>query len=756
METEKRLNRRQFLRISAMTAAGTVVVACSSQPPSQQAGVTAAPGGTTAPVVTSAPSNAATTSAPETAATSAPVATEASAATTTAPEATASATDTTATTAPMTDATSAPIAVPTTFGESPSLTEQVKAGKLPPVEERLPKTPYVVPHKWVTPGKYGGTMQWSTASTWGLGHYIQESMYGHSPLRFLRDGLEIGPGLAEQWENSDDFKTWTLHFREGLKWSDGQPWTVEDILYWWNDMVNNSEYADEANLPDDFRSGSGKPAQLKKVDDFTLQIIFDVPSPVFGDRAATWVKCGIGPRWMAPSHYLKQYHPKYNKAVKDYKDHGAKMDFTSNPDCPTMTGWHLTEYVAGQRTIWERNPYYWVVDKQGNQLPYIDHIYVTGFQDNEVEKIAIMAGKVDYVHGGFGSVDLQDIALLNQAKDQSKLELLLWDSGSGTGSIFFFNYDYKDEKMRTLIREPKFRQALSLAFNRQEVLKSIYFNRGELTTGTYSPKSIEYLVNDEGKKVYAQWRDSFVKYDPEQAKQLLDGIGVKMGADGKRTMPDGSPLKISLDYHADTGKEHIRKNEFLTRDWQAIGVDTTMNPVPPSAVDGPWSSGTLMSKTDWEASDGPNHLDNPTWLVPIEVSRWAPLEGQYYSVRGTPKEGEEKDVDPYERKPPRLEPEPGGPIERMWKLYDQAKVETDTMKRYKMVWDIIKIHAEEGPFYMGVVANYPRITLVKEGLKNVPRREDLALGGYVNTWIHPTPSAYDPEAYYWDNPEQHS
>ena len=102
--------------------------------------------------------------------------------------------------------------------------------------------------------------------------------------------------------------------------------------------------------------------------------------------------------------------------------------------------------------------------------------------------------------------------------------------------------------MRELIRNKTFRKALSHAYNRAQVQKDFFFNPGELTTGTYSPKAIEYNINDEGKAVYAECRDSAVKYDPEMAKQLLDEIGVKAGADGKRTMPDGSPLQLTLDY----------------------------------------------------------------------------------------------------------------------------------------------------------------------------------------------------------------
>jgi peptide/nickel transport system substrate-binding protein len=413
------------------------------------------------------------------------------------------------------------------------------------------------------------------------------------------------------------------------------------------------------------------------------------------------------------------------------------------------------EYTAGQRSVWERNPYYWCVDKDGNQLPYIDKVVVTGVQDPEVRKLQILSGQVDYVHGAFLGLILADVQAIKGQQAQHKLETLLWDSGSGTGSIFFFNYDYAEPKTRELLRNPKFRQALSYAYNRENARKSIYFNSGEVTTGTLSPKGVNFNINDEGKQMFQQWRDSYVKYDPEQAKTMLDELGVKVGAGGKRTLPDGSPLEIFIDYQADAPREHVKKNELLVKDWQAIGLAARLNPVPPGGFEDQWKIGKLMSKSAWEVGDNSPML-YPGWVVPVSTEHWAPLHGQQYLLRGTPKEKEELDKDPYQRQPPRVEAEPGGPIDRLWKVFDQARVEADLMKRIQLEWEIMKIHIQEGPFLMGVVANYPQLVLHHQEMRNVPKREELAQNGWVNTWIHPTPAVYDPEAYYWENPEQHT
>jgi peptide/nickel transport system substrate-binding protein len=191
-------------------------------------------------------------------------------------------------------------------------------------------------------------------------------------------------------------------------------------------------------------------------------------------------------------------------------------------------------------------------------------------------------------------------------------------------------------------------------------------------------------------------------------------------------------------------------------DLKAIGITITSNPVPPQAFADQWNNGKLMIHSAWEVGDGPNHLVYPQWLVPLEPTRWAPLEGQWYAQLGTDTNTKQLDKSPWSRTPPRMEPEKGGPIQKMWDIYNASKVEPDFNKRNQQVWDIIKIHVSDGPFFMGSVANYPQVMIIKTDLKNVPRKENLAQGGMVNPWIHPTPAVYDPECYFWDNPDQHN
>ncbi len=649
---------------------------------------------------------------------------------------------------------------PRTFAEAPALATQVKAKQLPPVKDRLPAHPYVVPHRWVGAGKYGGTLRMLTSDTTSVTH--KEYMYGHSILRWLNDGRDVGPGLAESWETNDEATEWTFHFRSGLRWSDGKPWSTKDIMFWWQDMVLNEDHPESP--PDEAKSSNGTLMKLTAPDDDTLVMTYDSPAPLTPFHLARWVNGGVGPAWMAPKHYLAQFHPTYNKQVgKDWAtergDFDAKRDWAINADCPTMTGWRLATYREGTNLTLERNPYYWCVDAQGHQLPFIDTLELAAVEDPEVAKLQMREGKVDYVHGPFASLTLRDVSGLKQSAKRSALDVVLWDGGSGTGSIFFFDYDYREPAVRELIRKPAFRQALSLAVDRDEMQKALYFGTGTQTTGTYSPKALDFTVDAQARSAYASWRDSYRKHDPAKAKTMLDDLGVvDADGDGVRELPGGGRLVVRLDYPADASEEHLQKNNLLVRDWKAIGIEAKQNPVPPAAWAVQWQAGELMSTTAWENGGGIHEiLVEPQVLVPLSgfADWWAPMHANFHALRGTPEAQKVKGTDPYKRTPPSIEPEPGGPIERLWDLHDRAKAEPDAVRRYKLVWEMVKIHVEDGPFFMGTVANTPYPMLFHRDLRNFPKAENLALDGFAGPWSHPTPAVYDPETWFWTNPDQH-
>ncbi len=632
--------------------------------------------------------------------------------------------------------------------EAPMLQEMVAAGDLPPLEERIPAEPLIIePYGEI--GKYGGT--WHRFDTDRNGNHLGIAMQGHSPVQWLRDGLDKRGGLAKGWESNDDKTEWTLFFREGTKWSDGEPFTVDDILFWWEDMALNPDYPES---PPDWMISGDATAVLEKIDDYTLKFTFAAPSPLFPDRLAMWPNSGTpddSEFFVIPKHYMEQFHPKYNTEVADYTEFDEKRQWENNPERPVLNPWMPVQYEPGVRMVLERNPYYYAVDSAGNQLPYIDRIDMTFVEDLEVAKLKVIGGEQEICGRPCKYQPLSELSVFRDAEATVGLKTYLWDGGSGTGSMVYPNWTHYDPEKRALYRMKEFRRALSHAIDRDKIQKAVYFGTGYPTTGTMSPKAIEYNATQEGQDLFAQWRDLAVEYDPEAAMAMLDEAGVvDQDGDGWRDMPEtGNELIIRLDMSATASAEHVLVAEIITENWADVGIKAQVNPVDSAQLNVMQDSNEIDWRAGWEVGDGPNHLVYPQWVVPIGNDRWAPLYGSWYATLGTEKEGTELDLDPADRNPPREEPGEGDPILRLWDLYDQAKVEADDAAREQLVFEIMKVHIEEGPFFYGTVANIPTIVAFADNVGNVPTKEQLGTGGFTNPWIMNYFAAVFPEQFYF-------
>ena len=632
--------------------------------------------------------------------------------------------------------------------EAPMLHEKVLAGELPPLDERIPAEPLVIePYNEI--GQYGGT--WHRFDTSTTGDHLTMSMYGYSPVHWVKDGLDKRPGLAKGWDFNEDKTEYTLSFREGTKWSDGEPFTVDDFLYWWEDMVLNSDHSD---VPPDYLISGGETATVSKVDDYTLKFTFAAPSPLFLDRLAMWPN-GMLPgseRLFVPKHYASQFHPKYNSEYTTYELHDEKIDWRANPETPVLNPWMPVEYEAGTRLKLERNPYYYAVDTAGNQLPYIDNIDVTYIENLEVSKLRILAGEQEICGRPCTSQPLSELSVFRDAEATIGLKTYLWDSGGGTGVMVYPNWTHTDPQKRELYRNRDFRLALSHAIDRDKVQKIVYFGTGELTTGTMSPKAIEFTSNDTGRELYEQWRDLAIEYDPEQAATLLDSAGaVDANGDGIRDLPSGDELTLRIDCSAGAmqSKTNTQATEIIKEGWEAVGLQVQINVVPDEQMSVMQDNSEIDIRGCWGVGDGPNFLVFPNWVVWVGNDRTAPLYGAWYQVRGTAKEGTELDLDPLERNPPREEPPEGDPAWKLWELYDAARVEPDDAKRLALSQDIIRVHIEEGPFFIGTVGNNPSIVAFLDKVGNVPTREQLGQGGFTGPWIMSYFAAVYPEQMYY-------
>ncbi len=447
-------------------------------------------------------------------------------------------------------------------GEAPALAELVKAGRLPPVEERLPKEPLVV--KAVESiGKYGGTWHrgWRGIKDFHCyGRIVYETM-----LRWPRDPKDgVQPGLAKEWEWADGGKTLTLHLREGLKWSDGEPFSVDDIIFWWEDIERDT------NITKSVHSEwmvAGKPMQLEKVNDLTIKLKFAASNGL----AETVGLAFHGSQWplgferfgfFAPRHYLEQYHPKYNSSAT-YKQF-EEMAWEYNTDRPSMTPWRITEWETGaDHMLATRNPYYWKVDAEGNQLPYIDEVYFYLVENTEAVNTLALSGKLDMQAR---SIDFNKISIYREQASTYDYHTLLWTNASASGLTFFPNQSFGDPKYRALMQDPKFRQALSLAIDRDLLNKVMYLEQA--IPRTISVVRDSALFQSDIERLHGD-------YDPGKAKTLLDEIGLKAGSDGRRTFPDGSPLTLVVETNSTSGPP-ADGIQIVSENWEAVGLRTNV------------------------------------------------------------------------------------------------------------------------------------------------------------------------------------
>lgn len=613
------------------------------------------------------------------------------------------------------------------FSEAPMLAELVAAGSLPPVDERLPKD-YMVVEPYESIGEYGGTLRTVT----GCDTMCSIKMWLYDPpIRWKADYSGYEPGLAKAFEWNEDGTQVTLHFREGVKWSDGEPFTMADMKFWWEDIALNPDY--KLVEPPWWGYKSDKtPMDVEFPDDFTMVMTWDKPQ---------WVTPYIIAQgfweWeplMKPAHYLKQFHPEYTEGVT-YEDLEAMDRWWENPDYPVLFAWKLEKYTPGERWELVRNPYYWKVDPAGNQLPYIDRLDVELVLDEETRVLQLAQGKFDLSFREARDIDTP--FLLEQAEAGGYEVNLGWMTAAGANPGWLINQDYVgpgddpelDAEIRALLRDKRFRQALSYGLDRQRILDVGFDGIGEIKAFTISRQSWHFQ-SEEGKEVFKRWEEAYADYDVEKAKALLDEAGlVDADGDGFRDLPSGKPLELIIDYGTWGAGEDINllANEILVENLQALGIKSLIN--------------NLVNQPDWDLRQteakymlrnaGTAELDiwtYPDWVFPVRDNRAWPLQGKWRQTGG--QDGEE--------------PLPDSPAARLQALYDKGLAEKDPQKRHEIVWEAVQIHIDEGPFMLGVAGDNPVPVIIKKNIRNIPET------GILGPWAPGSPGNKNPEQFYID------
>lgn len=512
------------------------------------------------------------------------------------------------------------------YNEAPMLKELVKAGKLPPVEERLPKEPVVIePIEEI--GRYGGTLQLASVSASQYSPAAQSTM--EYMLMMNREFTEVIPNIAKDWEFTEGGRTLTLYLREGLKWSNGDPFTADDIMFWWEDVMLNKDITPV--LPRQWVVG-GEPMQVEKVDDYTVRYHFK--EPYYG---VLYNFAGImfrGGQWYCylPDEALKKYHIKYNpdadKLAKEagydfwwqYFTSKARFDISqqANPDIPAMGPW-VTKEILPDGVIFERNPYYFKVDSAGNQLPYVDRVRSTFFGDSQQHLMRMVAGQVDFEAWGTG---ITDYPVLKKNEEDGGYNVWLGKDLWASACAYGFNQSYAgDEELAELLRNKKFRQALSLAIDREEIVDIVGLGNGKPWNPTVAPNASFFKE---------EWATSYAEFDPDRAEEMLDEIGLdKRDAEGFRLLPSGKPLTIVIELTSDM-PAWPATTELVKEYWEDVGVRTVVKVQNRELLGTRGGAGEVQvytwvvdgfSEFAFISGRGGNYLYSWTW-APLWLSWW--------------------------------------------------------------------------------------------------------------------------------------
>jgi peptide/nickel transport system substrate-binding protein len=584
--------------------------------------------------------------------------------------------------------------------EAPMLAEMVAAGELPPLEERLPTTPYeVTPLE--QPGVYGGIWDAAVTGQADMNGFIS---YSHEPwVMFDETCTEWSPNLAESVEVSEDGMQFTFTIREGQKWSDGEPFTTEDVMFWYEAVATHSEVS--AVAPAGILRVGEEMATIEAVDDRTFTVTFPQPAGLFLANIA--FVFGGGDFGKTPAHYLSQFHADYADPAElealveaEGAENWVQLFTTkaglaqgtsvvaSNPDLPTIRAWKLTE--VGPPWILERNPYYYKVDSEGRQLPYIDQIRAQAVTDGSMISLSAVAGELSNQGRG---ISLSDLPLYLQNEEQGDYRVIKAPVEHPTGLTIFPNQNYKgdDEFMKSLIEDIRFRRALNLAIDRDEINELIYL-------GESQPIESVFPRQAEQPELLAHFQ-----YDPEAAMALLDEIGLETDGDGNRLRPDGEPLILPIEVFA--GQTYMDATELVASYFDAIGIQTSLQEISYDL----WWPRIFSFEYAFVAyvKDSFGGLTRYNYLrsyAPIsDSSYWGPAWGTWYATNGA--EGEA--------------PPDGHPARMAQQLYDEAKVTLDPARQLEILAEIEVLNLEN-VWEVLTVGPAASVRIVKNNFHNVP------------------------------------
>ncbi len=619
-------------------------------------------------------------------------------------------------------------ALPTSFAfaqaagkESPDLAKLVAEGKLPPLAQRLPENPDVVQVKQI--GRYGGALRRGLRGS--ADHNGILKVIG--PQNLVRWNVEftgVLPNLAHKWDVSADATQFTFYLRKGLKWSDGKPFTADDIVFAIEDCAKNAELYKAT--PSQLVIG-GKPVVCEKVDDTTVKFTFAAPYALFLENLAT----PLGQHTtLFAKHYCSQFHPKYNPKAEEAAKAAGQADWPAyfrskcgdieipsrwgNPERPTMDPWVIKEpYTGGAtRVVAARNPFFWQVDQQGNQLPYIDQVTYSISQDVESLMLDVVGGKIDYQDRHINTLSNKPTLSQNIKRGDYRLVELI--AANAQQVQIHLNILHKDPKMRAMFGNKEFRKALSLGIDRKEIIELVYLGQSEPYQTSPRPGHPWH---------HPQLAKQFTEFDPAQANAILDKLGYKK-VGNFRTHPDGSKVFFSIDVIPTLYPDQVDVLELVKRYWADIGIEIKVNTIE-RALYYTRGDNNDHDAASWSGSGGLDLMFDPRDYLAYhpQGSRYAIPWALWFTSGG--KTGEE---------PPESQ-------KKRMALYDQARGTTDLQKRAEYVKQMLDLTYEAFET-VGICLGVNTFGVCRNNLQNVPDK-------MPDSWSYPNPSPTLPSQYFF-------
>ena len=582
--------------------------------------------------------------------------------------------------------------------EPPMLLERVAAGDLPPIEQRLPDKPTRKQFRTgQVEGQHGGTLRILMG---GNRDVRMMTVYGYARLLRYNEKFELEPDLLQRIDVIDN-RDFTFHLRPGHKWSNGAPFTTEDFRYFWEDVASNRDLSRFG--PPKEMLVDGELPQVEITNTTTIRYRWSKPNPYFLPALAA-----ARPLYLyRASHYLKNFHQRYSDprklqqeieqaGVRNWaglhirKDHQYYFD---NPDLPTLQPWQVTTQPPSERFIFERNPFYHHVDSAGRQLPYIDRI-VMHIVSKSLVPAKTGAGEAD-LQGRY--LRLDNYTFLKAGEQRNRYHVHLWQTGVGSQIALYPNLNSNDRVWRDLVRDVRFRRALSMAINREEINKVVYFGLAIEGNNTVLPESPLFR---------AEYQKKWTRFDLAAANALLDEIGLtRRNNKGLRLMPNGQPLNIIVQ-SAGEYTEQTDAIELISDSWKKIGIALFVKPSQREVFRNRVLSGEAMMAIWSGVDNGLASADmSPREFAPTSQDQYQwPLWGSHFLTRG--KSGEAPDM----------------PLPRqLLQLIREWESATQRQQREAIWHEILTINSEQ-QYVIGLVSGVGQPIVVSQDLHNVPER----------------------------------